>query len=296
MTTPADLTGRLSLDDKVLSSHGPCRVQRAHVIDVPGQTVAVKSARTSESDELTHQSRQHVLKEITALRLMSHENVQTLLGTVVLADETCLVTPYADGGNLRDFLKAHPDAGRRYFLRQIAAGMDYLHSTTAEKDWSIVHGDLHITNVLVYNNATAVISDLGLCEIQHSPDPNPVRDAQAGTSCGTLDNNDMPEGHYASLAPEVAMRKESRSVKSDVYSFGILAFEACTGEGPFAEVRPSSALVRLCSGARPLRPKLGGHFGCLTDDLWDLMVACWGQESSKRPFMSEVHTRLSRNV
>ncbi|EJD46871.1 kinase-like protein [Auricularia subglabra TFB-10046 SS5] len=147
--------------------------------------------------------------------------------------------------------------------------MDYLHTQTKTKEWIMVHGNLHITNVLVTDESTALISGFGLCEIFGVPgDPAVARSEVPQTA----HQAGLPDGDYVSLAPEAALRTQARSVKSDVYSFGILMFEA---------------------GARPSRAEMGSEHTHVTDALWELITTCWAQEPSARPRMDKVHVRLS---
>lgn len=215
--------------------------------------------------------------------------MQKVYGTYILHGERCLVTPFAQGGDLRAYLNAHRTLNPQSLLRQIASGMEYLHTRTGTKRWIIVHGDLHITNILVKDDSTAVISDFGLCAIIYSEDSAV---AHRGANDHAENEAGALEGHYSTLAPEVAMRGEPRSVRSDVYAFGMLMFEAYTRSRPFPESPYHSVLIKLAAGRRPSRPNTKNGCGGLTDTIWELTTSCWAQEPSARPTMAEVHARL----
>jgi serine/threonine protein kinase len=80
----------------------------------------------------------------------------------------------------------------------------------------------------------------------------------------------------SSMAPEV-IRHESYSSLADVYSFGICLWQLITREIPFATMTPIQAAFRVANGERPPIPK------GTPSRLKDIIVACWEQDSRKRP-------------
>jgi serine/threonine protein kinase len=136
------------------------------------------------------------LKEIALLSMCDHPCVQRLYGFCV-EPRLCLVYQLARCGSLRDRilstehgLSMNPDQGRsaensrkrlsrlglpvptaplRWWQRarilyDIAAGIEYLHRPLASKP-RIIHGDLHLDNVLIDEALNAKIADLGLSSI-----------------------------------------------------------------------------------------------------------------------------------
>ena len=85
-------------------------------------------------------------------------------------DTFCILMEYANAGTLRAEILRHPnrhlsEPGARYYMREIIAGVSYLHSK------NIVHVDLHCTNVLMKYNQDGstkrcIICDLGNCKIR----------------------------------------------------------------------------------------------------------------------------------
>lgn len=82
-----------------------------------------------------------------------------------------LVAPWVANGTLTSFLKQNSDIltplDRMCLLRDIAAGLDYLHTFSLTEDGypkpnPIVHGDLTGTNVLVDGDRRAYVADFGL--------------------------------------------------------------------------------------------------------------------------------------
>ncbi|EJD51687.1 kinase-like protein [Auricularia subglabra TFB-10046 SS5] len=249
--------------------------------------VAVKTIRNNGDEPSMKRSREHLLQEIATLRLLDHRNILSFRGICIDDHDVRLVTPWADGGNLRQYLRKHPAVDRRSLLHEIAAGMLYLHSKSTAKPFIVVHGDLHITNILMHGT-TPLISDFGLSSIIHDQ-PEKSRSADGGVDPET----NMPHGHFTPMVAEVAMGGEQRTTRSDVYSFGMLMFEVYAGHGPFPEAPNGgfSALVRLCDGQRPTRTDI--RRGDFTEDLWCLLTECWAHKSATRPLMSDVYSRLA---
>ncbi|KIK91573.1 hypothetical protein PAXRUDRAFT_624615 [Paxillus rubicundulus Ve08.2h10] len=70
-----------------------------------------------------------------------------------------MVTPWFSNGSLYSYLssdKVMDLSGRQGLLFDIASGLHYLHGK------GVVHGDLHIHNILVDENGRACLTDFGL--------------------------------------------------------------------------------------------------------------------------------------
>ena len=84
-------------------------------------------------------------------------------------DTFCILMEYVNAGTLRAEILRHPnrhlsEPAARYYMREIIAGISYLHSKV------IVHDDLHSNNVLMKYNQDGVtkrcvVCDLGNCKI-----------------------------------------------------------------------------------------------------------------------------------
>ncbi|EJD51654.1 hypothetical protein AURDEDRAFT_159391 [Auricularia subglabra TFB-10046 SS5] len=104
-------------------------------------------------------------KEIVPLMLCQHPNIIKILG--VIRDEPApnlgIVASYADCGALESYLKRTPGADRLKILKDVAAGLGYLHSQLSPMGGPIAHGDLHPGNVLLQTDetGTGVVALLG---------------------------------------------------------------------------------------------------------------------------------------
>jgi Protein tyrosine and serine/threonine kinase len=68
-----------------------------------------------------------------------------------------------------------------------------------------------------------------------------------------------------------------------------------TGEPPFPQVRPEAVIGRILRGRRPERPEESRKLG-LSDNVWNMVEACWSKDPSLRPTVSEVVTCLNNAV
>ena len=93
-------------------------------------------------------------------------------------------------------------------------------------------------------------------------------------------------GTYRYMAPEV-IRHESYSSNADVYSFGILLWQLVTREIPFARLTPIQAAFSVAQGTRPEIPD------GTPSRLKEIIVACWDQDSHKRPSFTYIAMALA---
>jgi hypothetical protein len=65
------------------------------------------------------------------------------------------------------------------------------------------------------------------------------------------------------------------------------------GQCPFANCKDILVVIMVQQGMRPERPKdeLAQTRG-LTNDIWEIMKACWAQDAAHRPMAHEVVTQL----
>ncbi|KAF9262819.1 kinase-like protein, partial [Marasmius fiardii PR-910] len=71
---------------------------------------------------------------------LSHPNVLQLIGvnTNLFKTDFCLISPWMVNNDIITFLKRKPEHNRLRSIREIAAGLEYLHSRSP----TVVHGDI----------------------------------------------------------------------------------------------------------------------------------------------------------
>ncbi|POG73158.1 kinase-like domain-containing protein [Rhizophagus irregularis DAOM 181602=DAOM 197198] len=179
----------------------------------------------------------------------------------VTTKEYLLVMQYANGGDLRNYLKDNfkkltwEDKKRLAF--QIADGLNYLHNE------NVLHRDLHSKNIVIHENNAKII-DFGISKIQN----------QSSAYIGNF-------GNIAYVEPKRILDSKFPYTKSsDIYSFGVLMWEISSGCPPFEDCLTENEKVALiCAGKReipiPETPK----------EYEELYIKCWDQEPKQRPII-----------
>ncbi len=131
-----------------------------------------------------------------------------------------------------------------------------------------IHRDLAARNVLVGEGHVMKIADFGLTR------SIPNNDYYRKTTDGRLPVKWM--------APE-ALFDRRYTVKSDVWSYGVLLWEIFSrGGNPYPSVPVEKLFDLLKGGYRMERPYDA------SPDVYDIMMACWQQQSADRPTFSEL--------
>jgi len=169
-----------------------------------GSLVAIKTVPDSEWD----------VCEQRCLASLSHPNVLRLRGYHQLNGNHHLITDYAQGGDLFDFLDGKPyleETIARLFFTQLVACIEYVHRS------GYCHRDLKLENIFLDESKSSVIvGDWGFA--------TPWRtDVLLSERCGTL--------FY--LPPEMLTGAGYNGPEVDMWSLGVLLYYLLVGTLPF---------------------------------------------------------------
>ncbi|RHZ85183.1 hypothetical protein Glove_71g12 [Diversispora epigaea] len=185
-----------------------------------------------------------------------------------------MVLPYANDGNLREYLKINFNNinwyQKLYNLWRLSERLMNIHKL------DIVHQDFHPGNILSYNfENNMFISDFGLSKLIGANPNSPEKKNIFGV---------LPY-----IAPEVLSGDEEYTKAADVYSFGIIAYEIITGFPPYPHIPHDEDLaIKICNG---LRPKISFHTPKL---ITQVIMRCWDARVTHRPTFDELQDKLRK--
>ncbi|KAG2108160.1 kinase-like domain-containing protein [Suillus discolor] len=237
--------------------------------------VAIKSVRVPQADdtELVNRTSKRIRREAYVWITLEHENVLTFDGVVDgFGPLPALVSPWMENGSLDSYLKrgrVPSKADKLRMLRQIAAGLKYLH------DKGVVHGDLTCTNVLISADGKLHLADFGLSVI--------LSESQNSTF------NSCHQGNVRWMAPEMLALPEQGGVvvptkAADIYSYGCIMLQLFCGRAPYIWLTQAYHIITArVSGTEPFR-----HFTDIEEVHKEYSLKCISVRSGDRPVASAI--------
>ncbi|RDX62530.1 Serine/threonine-protein kinase HT1, partial [Mucuna pruriens] len=230
-----------------------------------GEDVAIKILERPENDRAKAQlMEQQFQQEVMMLATLKHPNIVRFIGACRKPMVWCIVTEYAKGGSVRQFLmkRQNRSVPLKLAVKQaldVARGMAYVHGL------GLIHRDLKSDNLLIFGDKSIKIADFGVARIE-------VQTEGMTPETGT----------YRWMAPEMIQHRPYTQ-KVDVYSFGIVLWELITGMLPFQNMTAVQAAFAVVNkNVRPIIPN-----DCLPV-LRDIMTRCWDPNPDVRPPFAEI--------
>ncbi|XP_049603718.1 protein kinase Npk [Syngnathus scovelli] len=209
-------------------------------------------------------------KEAEILSVLSHKNIIQFYGAVLESPNYGIVTEYASGGSLFEYLSSEQSEEMdmeqiMMWAIQMAKGMHYLH---AEAPIKVIHRDLKSRNVVMTADKVLKICDFGASKfLSHTTHMTVV-------------------GTFPWMAPEV-IQSLPVSETCDTYSYGVVLWEMLTREVPFKgfEGLQVAWLVVEKQERLTIPSSCPASFA-------ELMRKCWQAEPKERPQFKQVLVTL----
>ncbi|XP_018585185.1 mitogen-activated protein kinase kinase kinase 20 isoform X1 [Scleropages formosus] len=224
----------------------------------------------SQDKEVAVKKLLKIENEAEILSVLSHRNIIQFYGAVLEAPNYGIVTEYASGGSLYDYLSSDEseemDMGQiMTWAMEIAKGMHYLH---AEAPVKVIHRDLKSRNVVMTADKVLKICDFGASRFHsHTTHMSLV-------------------GTFPWMAPEV-IQSLPVSETCDTYSYGVVLWEMLTREVPFKGLEGLQVawLVVEKNERLTIPSTCPASFA-------DLMRKCWMIDPKERPTFKLILTTL----
>lgn len=244
-----------------------------------GTNVAIKSMGTSTSDP------KYVIREVTILRQITHENLVSLMGVCYHNSQFHLIMELVDGHNLYDVIFTEL-IKRKYRLtlvdkndivKQLFTVIAFCHCHPRK----LVHSDIKPANIMLTKSKHVKICDLGLSKVN-----------ELSTGLLSTQGGSSTPGTPMYMAPELILRSEKASQSSDIWSL------ACT----IVELYKEEMIWRTNGGGyyalkNFLRQRRAPDLASVPQFLRDLISKCFCYDPNCRPTAETAlscfnHTRL----
>jgi serine/threonine protein kinase len=174
-----------------------------------GRDVAVKRLNTDTPEE----GLRRFNREARLGAALNHPNLVSVFDTVATEDGALIVMEYVPGHSLAELARGErmPPGKALPILGGVAEALDHAHSE------GVVHRDVKPGNVLVREDGTVKLADLGIARAEDA-----TQITREGSVIGTLPY----------MAPERLQGAGAGGPASDVYSLAALAYELLVGTPP----------------------------------------------------------------
>ncbi len=200
-----------------LARGGMADVYLAHDLEL-GRDICLKLMLTQymRSEEI----RARFQREARAAAQLQHRHIVQVFDVGQMPDgRPFLAMEFITGGSLEDLIRREAQQARPFspvyvlkLMRQVAVALQAIHRA------GMVHRDLKPSNILLREDGTPVVADLGIVAVTEA-----TRLTRTGQMLGTP--------YY--MPPE-QVRGQALDARADMYAFGVMLYEMLAGQRPFS--------------------------------------------------------------
>ena len=193
-----------------------------------GQVVAIRVVRVDRGSQPDAALLVRLQTWIDQMLALSHPHVARLLDVKHGESEVFLISEWCDGISIRDLIQSQQELAHPlivYYMQQVAAGLDFLHSK------GVCHRDFTLQRVLIDPGGTAKVLDVGIL----------------GILADELKQGGLTGSERGYISPEELLGK-GPSAEADRYRFAVACFELVAGTIPFAGNSPIELREEILRG------------------------------------------------
>ncbi len=205
---------------------------------------------------------EEALAEARTSCLLAHPNIVTVFDFESDVSFAYLVMEYIDGLTLTELL-SRVEGGTltteecAYLIGSVAKALEFAHEN------GVLHLDLKPSNIMIDHTGTVKLCDFGMATLASATGYGGAR----GGTVGYM----PPEQILGDVVDE----------RSDVFSLAVVAWQALTGQSPFAAPSAGSSLALIERGARPALSKLVPETEGMAEEV--IMQALSANRSTRTP-------------
>ncbi|KAI0074141.1 kinase-like protein [Panus rudis PR-1116 ss-1] len=254
------------------------------------RVLAVKILYAKPNNEDPEEVKKHLsllYRELIIWWTLDHPYILPMYGVDDLEGETRAAFPYLERGRISDYALLIEKQGKKApldeWMLQLVEAVGYLHGL------QIVHGDLHVGNILIGDDERVKLVDFGRSKY--------------------CDSNQLTENSLMSMgglcqAPELALADVNKGVRptveSDIFSFAFTWLELYSRRTPYYPKNPRTLCNSYKNKEKPKWPENGlksPHSQAKLEGLpvWKVMRRCFDVSPTSRPKLGEIESALRSN-
>jgi serine/threonine protein kinase/CheY-specific phosphatase CheX len=209
-----------------LGAGGMGMVYKAHH-DTLNRMVALKVMRPDLANDGLFTTR--FLREARAAANVDHPNVVPVYDAGFEDGQLFMAMRFVPGGDLASMIRT---LGKLPEDKVLVLAHRCLQGLRAIHEAGMIHRDIKPANILLENDGTPRLGDLGLARPVATDD----QISQTGNA---------PQGTPSFMSPEQARAQRDIDIRSDIYSLGVTLYTALAGEPPFAGLSAYDTVAKV---------------------------------------------------